>query len=75
MILLDTNVLSELVKREPHARVVAWVQKQPATELGTTVVTESEIFYGIELLSEAENAKACWLRQKHLYRGLLRTGF
>ena len=52
MILLDTNVLSELMKREPHARVVAWVQKQPATELGTTAVTEAEIFYGIELLSK-----------------------
>ena len=52
MILLDTNVLSELMKREPHARVVAWVQKQPATDLGTTAVTEAEIFYGIELLSK-----------------------
>ena len=52
MILLDTNVLSELMKREPHARVVAWVQKQPAMDLGTTAVTEAEIFYGIELLSK-----------------------
>lgn len=52
MILLDTNVLSELMKREPHARVVAWVHKQSAMELGTTAVTEAEIFYGIELLSK-----------------------
>ena len=52
MILLDTNVLLELMKREPHARVVAWVQKQPAMDLGTTAVTEAEIFYGIELLSK-----------------------
>ena len=52
MILLDTNVLSELMKRVPHAHVVAWVQKQPATDLGTTAVTEAEIFYGIELLSK-----------------------
>ena len=34
MILLDTNVLSELMKSEPHARVVAWVRKQSAMELG-----------------------------------------
>ena len=52
MILLDTNVLSELMKREPHARVVAWVHKQSVMELGTTAVTEAETFYGIELLSK-----------------------
>ena len=52
MILLDTNVLSELMKREPHARVVAWVHKQSVMELGTTAITEAEIFYGIELLTK-----------------------
>jgi predicted nucleic acid-binding protein len=54
MIILDTNVLSELMKPEPHAHVVAWIQKQVTTELCTSAVTEAEIFYGIELLSNGK---------------------
>lgn len=50
MIVLDTNVLSELLKRQPSPRVVDWIGKQPATDLFTTAITESEIFLGIELL-------------------------
>jgi predicted nucleic acid-binding protein len=52
MIILDTNVLSELMRPTPSPRVVAWVAKQPATELFTTSITEAEIFYGLELLAK-----------------------
>jgi len=54
MIVLDTNVLSELMRPAPSPRVVAWVAKQPATELFTTSITEAEIFYGIELLTKGK---------------------
>ncbi len=54
MIILDTNVLSELMRPNPSPRVVAWVAKQPATELFTTSITEAEIFYGIELLTKGK---------------------
>jgi toxin FitB len=54
MIILDTNVLLELMKPEPHAQVVAWIQKQVATELCTSVVTEAEIFYEIERFSKGK---------------------
>src|SRR5450631_2364394 len=54
MIVLDTNVLSELMRPQPSARVVAWVSKQPAVELFTTSITEAEIFYGIELLTRGK---------------------
>ena len=50
MILLDTNVLSELMRPSPAPSVSAWVAKQSAAELFTTAITEAEIFYGIELL-------------------------
>jgi toxin FitB len=52
VIILDTNVLSELMRPKPSPRVVLWVAKQPATELFTTSITEAEIFYGIELLTK-----------------------
>jgi predicted nucleic acid-binding protein len=54
MIILDTNVLSELMRPKPSPRVAAWVAKQPATELFTTSITEAEIFYGIELLTKGK---------------------
>ena len=54
MIILDTNVLSELMRPKPSVRIVTWVAKQPATELFTTSITEAEIFYGIELLTKGK---------------------
>lgn len=54
MIILDTNVLSELMRPKPSAHVVLWVEKQPAAELFTTSITEAEIFYGIELLPKGK---------------------
>ncbi len=54
MIVLDTNVLSELMRREPSKQVVRWVASQTAGELFTTAVTEAEIFYGLELLPEGK---------------------
>ena len=54
MIILDTNVLSELMRPKPSPGVVAWVARQPVTELFTTSITEAEIFYGIELLTKGK---------------------
>jgi predicted nucleic acid-binding protein len=54
MIILDTNVLSELMRPKPSPRVAGWVAKQPARELFTTSITQSEIFYGIELLNKGK---------------------
>jgi toxin FitB len=55
MIILDTNVLSELMRLKPTPKVVAWVARQPATELFTTSITEAEIFYGIELVTKGKH--------------------
>lgn len=50
MILLDTNVLSELMRRAPAEPVVKWVAGQPAPNLYTTSITQAEILHGIHLL-------------------------
>lgn len=50
MIVLDTNVLSETLRPQPDARVLAWMSEQPATSLFTTAVTRAEILYGLRLL-------------------------
>ncbi len=58
MIILDTNVLSELMKPKPSVRVTEWIAKQPATELFTTAITEAEILYGVELLARGKRRQA-----------------
>jgi predicted nucleic acid-binding protein len=50
MLILDTNVLSELLKPSPDGRVVDWLDRQPRQQLFTTVITRAEIQYGIALL-------------------------
>ena len=50
MILLDTNVLSALMVREPDPTVVGWLDAQPAESIWTTAVTVFEIRTGLELL-------------------------
>lgn len=50
MIVLDTNVLSELMRPKPAEAVVAWVASNPATSQYTTSITQAEILHGILLL-------------------------
>jgi toxin FitB len=49
VIVLDTNVLSELMEPE-DSRVVAWLDEQPAESIWTTAVTVFEIRFGLALL-------------------------
>lgn len=52
MIILDTNVISELFAKEPSTTVVEWVRHLPVHSVFTTAVTEAEILYGLRLLPE-----------------------
>jgi predicted nucleic acid-binding protein len=50
--LLDTNVLSELRRPKPDAKVVQFVTGQPLDLLYVSVVTLAEIRFGIELVKD-----------------------
>lgn len=50
MIIVDTNVASELMKPAPDPAVRDWVRAHQGTELYTTSITLAEIRYGIERL-------------------------
>ena len=52
MIVIDTNVASELMKPAPARAVVDWLRARRPTELYTTAITLAEIRYGIERLPE-----------------------
>ena len=58
MIVLDTNVLSELMRPAPSERVVRWIAGQPATSLYTTSITQAEILHGIMLLPSGRRRSA-----------------
>ena len=58
MIVLDTNVLSELMRSQPAAAVFAWVAAQPRALLYTTSVNKAEILYGIAALPEGRRRAA-----------------
>jgi toxin FitB len=58
MIILDTNVVSELMRPEPDNRVRQWVSGWRADELGTTAVTVAEIGHGIERLPDGRRKAA-----------------
>ena len=49
MILLDTNVLSELMRAAPSAAVLTWLNEQDATTVFVSAVTIAEIEYGLRL--------------------------
>ena len=52
MVILDTNVISEITRSVPEPKVVAWYQRQDSASLYTTTVTLAEVFYGLNLLPE-----------------------
>ena len=47
---LDTNVLSELMRPDPHPAVMAWIVAQPRASLYTASICEAEVLYGISTL-------------------------
>jgi predicted nucleic acid-binding protein len=62
--LLDTNVVSELMKVRPNRRVAEWVDATPEELLHLSVITIGEVRKGIDLLDEAEPRRAAlqsWL--------------
>jgi toxin FitB len=52
MFVLDTNVISELMRPAPHPAVFAWVAAQPRASLYTTSVTRAEILSGIGIMPD-----------------------
>ena len=52
--LLDTNIISELMKVLPEEKILKWFDLNEENEFYISSITQSEIFLGIELLSEGK---------------------
>ena len=71
MIVLDTNVVSEAMKPEPHPSVRAWLNDQAAATLFLSSVTLAELLFGIAALP-AGKRKDMLAQALHGLMGLFR---
>jgi predicted nucleic acid-binding protein len=75
MILLDTNVLSELMKPTPDAGVMDWISARPATTMYTSSITQAEILHGVMLCLRASAAALRGCRWERCFVMTSRAGF
>ena len=58
MIVVDTNVLSALMRRIPDPKVVAWLDGQPRTSVWTTSITILEVRFGLQVMQAGKKRSA-----------------
>jgi predicted nucleic acid-binding protein len=63
--LLDTNILSETVRRNPNKSVIAWLDQLPGEALYVSVLTLGEIRKGIETLAGGKRREKLRLWLEH----------
>ena len=71
MIVLDTNVVSELMRPNPAGRVMTWVRQQVATSMYLSTVSEAELRYGVQILPPGRRRD----RLRAAVEGMLRQEF
>jgi toxin FitB len=70
VIILDTNVTSELMRAQPDRAVTQWLAAQSPTELFSTVITVAEISYGLERLPRGRRRTALEQSYQALFIGM-----
>jgi predicted nucleic acid-binding protein len=57
VIVLDTNVISELARKVPDPRVLSWLDSLDASDVATTAVTAAELRYGVARLPDGHRKR------------------
>ena len=68
MIVLDTNVISELMRPRPEPKVVNWLRAQNVEWVYTTAMTAAELWYGVHLLEPGKRRADIELRVRAMLR-------
>jgi toxin FitB len=71
MIILDTNIVSELLRAAPEPRVEAWLAAQDGAEIYLTAISEAELRYGVAVMAAGRRRDAL----AEAIDGLLREDF
>ena len=70
MILLDTNVVSELMRDVPSTQVLVWMDDLPTRELFVPAITEAEVRTGITFLPEGARRRGLANAAERMLGGL-----
>jgi hypothetical protein len=73
MILLDTNILSELMRPSPAVVVEEWLGAQPSTSLFISAVTEAELRFGLALLPDGKRRSQLLAEVDNIWRRISPT--
>jgi len=57
MILIDTNIISEIMSQSPSTNVLNWVNNQDSVSLYVSTITLAEINYGLMIMSDGQRKK------------------
>ena len=68
MIILDTNVVSELMRPSPATSVVNWVTRQATQRLYVTAVSQAELLYGVEILPSGRHRENLTIQIEEMLR-------
>ena len=71
MIILDTNVLSEVIRQTPDQRVLNWLERQPRQSTFATAISKAEMLSGAAVLPDGRRRDAL----ERLTRQLFETQF
>jgi predicted nucleic acid-binding protein len=71
VIVLDTNVISELARQVPDSGVLAWLDALEISEVATTAITAAELRYGIARLPDGRRKRELSV----VIRGILTEDF
>lgn len=63
--LLDTNIISETIRKQPNAQVTEWLDRIPAEALYLSVLTLGEIRRGIEGLADKKRREKLRIWLEH----------
>ena len=58
MLMLDTNMLSEMMRPKPEGKIADWIVRQPSDDLFTAAVCQAEILSGIAILPSGRRRAA-----------------
>ena len=72
MFVLDTNIVSELMRPRPEAAVERWVSQRPASSLYFTAIGEAELRYGVAVMPKGARREALAAEIEGLLRDDLR---
>ncbi|MGC1617098.1 MAG: type II toxin-antitoxin system VapC family toxin [Candidatus Acidiferrum sp.] len=71
MIVLDTNVISALMRKEPEIPVVKWLDRQPAASVWITAITVMEIRFGLQTMPKGRRQNALISSFELMLKGMI----